>query len=799
MLEYTIPGFPRQHVPLVLDLTNTDKEVYVVAKKRLNAFFIPIMGIVFAFSLFGLSGAGRCEEAKTIKLEDISVRGKRGIDHPEVPAVVESLTAEDIEKINVVGVEDVVKYEPSLYVRKLGQAASNAPLIIRSASTRMTPRALVMADDLLLSNFLAAGHSYGPRWFMVAPEEIERIDVIYGPYSALYSGNAMAGALIMTTKFPDETHLSAKTTFNYQNYDLYQSDFDLYGYNFHASYGDQFDKWGLFLIADQLYYEEQPITFYTQNRSDMGAPVGNAVSGGVWDEDRYGKSRFVYGSAGPTEKLNNLFRIKLAYDLDRSSDLRFTMAYWEQNRDSNDPETYLTDSSGNKVYSGAVDTDAGSFTVSNSRFQYREREYQDLTYSLSYKRTPNDALNLWAGVSWRDSAKDLDKYSTTAPTGSQSGGTGRISETDSGWYTVDLKASPASFDIPGLARHTITGGYHYDYWYYDSEEWNASDWKNEVKTTLRQGKEGKTQTHALFVQDEWDVTDMFDLYLGARYEWWKAFDGRNSVDNGSGTVISSDLADRDEDHLSPKFALTFEPNQDWEIRFSAAWAYRFPTVGELFQETLASDGTLSKGNPDLKSEKAFSKDLTFARTFGAAGDRIRLSFYEETAKDVIWSYENDTTGVSNYQNMDEVRTQGIEFAFNKRGFLIDSLDFKYNIAFTDSKVIRNDANQSSVGKQFLRVPKWRSKILLTYYPTEDWTCSLGGRYASRGYNDIDNSDIQGGYGGVDDYLVFDTKIAYKFMDNWTASLAVDNITDEEYFVSHPYNMRTFFAEVQYNF
>ncbi len=774
--------------------------------KRFTAILISLVFLSFSLTSISVAGdakdektsANKSEDTETVNLESITVRAKRGIDHPDVPAVVESLTAEDIEKINVVGVEDVIKYQPNLYVRKLGQAASNAPLLIRSASSQMTPRALVVADDLLLSNFLAAGHSYGPRWFMVAPEEIERIDVIYGPYSALYSGNAMAGALIMTTKFPEKPHLSIKTTGMYQNYNLYQSDFDLHGYNLHVSYGDQFDKWGVFLIADQLYYEEQPITFYTQNASSMGADTGNPVSGGVWDQDRYGRSRFVYGSAGPTEKLNNLFKVKLAYDITPDSDVRFTMAYWEQNRDATDPDTYLTDSLGNKIYSGVVDTDQGSFTVSDSRFQYREQEYQDLIYSLSYKRTPSDAFNLWAGVSWRDSVKDISRYSTTAPPDGASGGPGRVQETDSGWYTIDVKASPMAIATEGFGRHTLTGGYHYDNWYYDTEEWNASDWQDEVKTTLRGGTEGKTHTHAVFVQDEWTLTDVFSFYLGARYEWWEAFDGRKSVEDSSGTIVRGDLADREEDHLSPKFALIIDPTEDWNIRFSVGWAYRFPTIGELFQETLASDGTLTKGNADLKSEKALSKDLTFTRRLGR-GSKIRLSFYEEIAKDVIWRYENDETEITNYQNMDEVRTQGIEFAFNKQRFLIDNLDFLYNIAYTNSKVIRNDANLSSVDKEFLRVPKWRSKVLVTYYPTTDWTCSVGGRYASRGYNDIDNSDIRGGYGGVDDYLVFDAKLAYRFHKNWTASLAVDNITDEAYFVSHPYNMRTYFAELTYDF
>ncbi len=66
---------------------------------------------------------------------------------------------------------------------------------------------------------------------------------------------------------------------------------------------------------------------------------------------------------GEDREVINLFKVKLAYDIDADTDVKFTLAYWEQDRDSNDPETYLTDSAGNKVYSGAVDTDRGSMTI----------------------------------------------------------------------------------------------------------------------------------------------------------------------------------------------------------------------------------------------------------------------------------------------------------------------------------------------------------------------------------------------------------------------------------------------------
>ena len=63
-----------------------------------------IATLILSIPSLGLTEDAKGEDREVIKLEEITVRSKRGIDHAEVPAVVESLTADDIKKINVVGV-----------------------------------------------------------------------------------------------------------------------------------------------------------------------------------------------------------------------------------------------------------------------------------------------------------------------------------------------------------------------------------------------------------------------------------------------------------------------------------------------------------------------------------------------------------------------------------------------------------------------------------------------------------------------------------------------------------------------
>lgn len=59
---------------------------------------------------------------------------------------------------------------------------------------------------------------------MVLPEEIEQVDVIYGPYSALYSGNAMGAAVLFTTRMPDDFEATASLQAHQQQFNYLGTD-----------------------------------------------------------------------------------------------------------------------------------------------------------------------------------------------------------------------------------------------------------------------------------------------------------------------------------------------------------------------------------------------------------------------------------------------------------------------------------------------------------------------------------------------------------------------------------------------
>ena len=103
-----------------------------------------------------------------------------------MPNTVASVTRQQIDrKINIVDTEDAVRYMPSLFVRKRNSGDTQAVLQTRTWGVASSARSLVYADDLLLTALIGNDNTIGaPRWGLVAPEEIERVDFLYGPFAA---------------------------------------------------------------------------------------------------------------------------------------------------------------------------------------------------------------------------------------------------------------------------------------------------------------------------------------------------------------------------------------------------------------------------------------------------------------------------------------------------------------------------------------------------------------------------------------------------------------------------------------
>jgi iron complex outermembrane receptor protein len=225
---------------------------------------------------------------------------------------------------------------------------------------------------------------------------------------------------------------------------------------------------------------------------------------------------------------------------------------------------------------------------------------------------------------------------------------------------------------------------------------------------------------------------------------------------------------------------------------------RFPTVAELFLGTVTST-QITRNDPNLAPEVSDSVDLSveYQPAFGS----VRVSLFQDDIRDTIWNQVNVFVFPSRntVQNVDRVRTRGVETAFSIQRVGIETLAIEGSIAYASSRILQNENHPDYVGNRWPRVPEWRGNLQAVWRPTPSWLASLGFRYSGKTFGRLENDDINGDtYGGISYVRSFDGRVAYTTANGTELAIGIDNITDDRSYQSHPYPSRTAFAEVRWS-
>jgi len=222
-------------------------------------------------------------------IETIVVNGGQPTSLPtQIPSTRVGITAADIAvNINAFDSEDALKYFPSLNVRKryIGDF-DHAVLASRASGTGNSARSLVYADGILLSNLLGNGASFTPRWGLVTPAEIARVDVLYGPFSVAYPGNSVGAVVDYVTRMPQRFEAHTKVASFSQDFNQYATDDTYSGYQTSIEVGNKHGAWSWWLAVSRLDSDGQPVSF--ANKLASAGTVGNsgiAVTGAIADRN----------------------------------------------------------------------------------------------------------------------------------------------------------------------------------------------------------------------------------------------------------------------------------------------------------------------------------------------------------------------------------------------------------------------------------------------------------------------------------------------------------------------------------
>ena len=767
------------------------------ALRRLPAF-VPVAATAFAAAPVQADTTNTTSADTTLPAVSVSASSAlnqgvapRAVD-PNLPASVETLTRDQFSNWNVVNTEDVLKYMPNLAVRKRFIGDLNSIIAVRGTSNTQSARGLVYADGLLLSNLLGNSFSFPPRWSMVFPDEVQQVDVIYGPYSALYPGNSLGATVLITTRMPKKFEAEADVKAFTQHFSLYGVNQNFNGSEASASIGNRIGKFSFLLGVNHLENTSQPLQFATLARSATPAKAGDTpVTGAYFYNNQTNTPTAILGMNGEgiEHTVQDQFKLKMQYDFTPTLQGGFTLGYWHQTYNS-ETSSFLRDANGNPVYSGKVSIDGYEYTIPAAAFAPSLGHSENWLYGVTLKTRNAVGWNGEATASYYDIGNSVARL---ANSGAPGNGAGTVTFGDgTGWKTLDLRSTytPASTQA-GLFNHTLAFGYHYDNYFLDNESYSTNNWRDGAARSFANAFAGKTQTQALYAQDAWRFLPRWKLVYGVRYEDWRAYDGSQAL---PGTTVA--LADASQQHFSPKASLSFDVSDDLTLRASVGRAYRFPTVSELFQGQI-NGSSIINNNPNLKPEDDLSKELTaeWAHWNGI----FRFSLFQDDVKNTIFS-QTDTTvipNVTNFQNIGKVRSRGVETSYAGEDVFVRGLDLLASVAYTQSKIVANAQNPASVGKYFYRIPLWRVNVAATYRFDERAALTLAARYSGRQYNTLTNADTNPDvFGGTSSYTVADAKFTFRPTKLSEVGIGVDNIFDARYFVYHPYPGRTFYVEAK---
>ncbi|MGD9656474.1 MAG: TonB-dependent receptor plug domain-containing protein, partial [Methylocystis sp.] len=274
-----------------------------------------------------------------------------------IPAVVESRTRQEIFKTtNIVTSADAFRYLPSIWVRERYPGDRNAAVSGRTTGTIETAKTLVYADNVLLSNLLGNSFNFAPRWGMVSPAEISRIDVIYGPFSALYPGNAIGGVWTMTTRMPDNFEVRAYGTEMLQPYNLFARKETNFGGLMNILVGDRINDFRYWVGYEYLDNQGQA-QFFPTFPSPTITPVPSAAApqqptpifGGVLGFNQEGLPGLYSGATGAEHVQSHMAKVKLSYDIAPLVRAKYSAGLWNLNTDAY-VQTFVYDKNGVPVY-----------------------------------------------------------------------------------------------------------------------------------------------------------------------------------------------------------------------------------------------------------------------------------------------------------------------------------------------------------------------------------------------------------------------------------------------------------------
>lgn len=730
------------------------------------------------------------DEPYEVKMKDIVVTATRTEKSLEtVPGDTKLITKKDFEKRNVITIDSAMNTLPGVFVRRVNLMDTLSSVTLRGIPGQS--RTLVMKDGIPLNS----AYTGDVTLTGMATGEVEKIEVVQGPYSSLYGGYAMGGVVNIITRLPEKREFILRSGYG-TSWQRGESLDDLQTY--YISYGDRLtSKWKL-LVS----YGYKATNGYPKEMVTTSVKPPSGYTGWSYVSSTQGATNYLIGDKGDNTWWDDSLSFRTAYALSTKTNLKLSLMRTRYKYNYEEPHTYVRDAGGNPVYSYT----SGSSKVRESAYTSGMGMRVNNIYDAQLE-TEIGSVKSKLTVGLNDGEKNWYTLPNTAtsPYATLSGENGKVSSSPNQNFQSDLQ-----FSIPMFKRHFLTLGASYRFGRANTEEHNLKYYKDEnSKQELTYNSGGKDEVYALYAQDEIALLDSLSVFIGMRGDWWRTYDG---YANQFGTGAFAKTYDsRSASSFSPKVSVVFRPSEKTTLRGSAGKAFRPPTIYELYRTWVGSGSGSSqslprvtyKGNPDLQPEKVWSWDVGLKQHLWK-GASFGVTYFENHLRDLIYRKTGETVQSGGiwvrediFINAGKAKCRGVSLELEQR--IASWLRLTGNFTYQDARIKENLAKPSTVDKRLTYVP---DKLLNLSAELERgaFALSLTGRYLGKRYTDDENKDtVNNVPGSYDPFFRWDIKASYKFSEHVKVSFTVENLFGEEHYESYKAPGRLWFAEVELKF
>jgi outer membrane receptor for ferrienterochelin and colicins len=210
---------------------------------------------------------------------------------------------------------------------------------------------------------------------------------------------------------------------------------------------------------------------------------------------------------------------------------------------------------------------------------------------------------------------------------------------------------------------------------------------------------------ALFLQDEFSISEHLLLNVGIRYDHYESFGGTTN----------------------PRAGLVYSPTKETAIKFLYGRAFRAPNAYELYYSSLG----YQKGNLDLRPEHIRTGEVVYEQYIGKHL-RASVSGFYYLIDNLITQQTDPIDGVLVYRNVERIESRGVECELEAK--LPAGLEGIVSYAFQRTKNMQDDLLLTNSPQHLMKMkasaPVWRDNVFLAaqlQYTSKRKT--LGGQWA----------------------------------------------------------------------